>query len=233
MSVKPTTVTAPKTATIHSPVKFTKSDQATNLGPEAMIQWLYSQMRASNKDVQTTLKQVEGDRSKLNALAKLQQSLRDMKAACGKVEGADDPKASIHAGSIKPEAYKGEITTRTKTGTVDGVDHYEVTTEYGVDKDKLAKEDWYQALSPEGKAAIEKFLGQCNPADGLVMEKQIDAALDKVKDDISALNSNNELQMINLQHVMQTRNQAIQLASNIISVLDRAADVAINNIGKG
>lgn len=193
----------------------TKDAQAlpANFGPEQMLAWLYSQMRQSNYDVQLTLKEVDASRTKLNQLGSLQQALRDMKAKTFK--DGDEMKASIDGGSIDWRSFKD-----TSSG-VPVVDH-----------EKLDKEPWYQALGPEGKAAVDKFIVQCNTVDGKVMEKQIDALADKVKDEISSLNSNNEIQMINLQHVMQTRNQAIQLASNIISVVDREADTPIGNIGK-
>lgn len=185
-----------------------------NFGPEQMLAWLYSQMRQSNHDVQVTLREVEASRARLTQLGALQQNLRDLKAKAG-VSGGES-KATTD-GTIDWESYR---TSDLKTG--DSV----------VDEAKLAKEEWYQALGPEGKAAVKKFVMQCNPEDHLVMEKQIDALLDKVKDEISGINSNNEIQMINLQHVMQQRNQAIQLASNIISVVDREADTPIGNIGK-
>jgi hypothetical protein len=237
MSVKPMTVTAPKTETIAMSPRGEKAFPP-NFGAEAMIQWLYSQMRASNKDVQTTLKEVENDRQKLNHLSKLQQVLRDMKAAC--VKDGDDVKAptsssSTDFGQYRTERETGETykdwVTDPATGMKTLVDI--PIKEPCLDKGKLESEDWYKALSADGKAAMEMFIWNYTGSGGKMPEKQIDAALDKIKDEISALNSNNEIQMINLQHVMQTRNQAIQLASNIISVVDRAADTAINNIGKG
>jgi hypothetical protein len=244
MSVKPMTVTAPKTETIAMSPRGEKAFPP-NFGAEAMIQWLHAQMRESNKDVQTTLKQVETDRAKLKSLSELQQTLRDLKASCRK-EG-EDIRADLNKDSLNLAQYQTDLALVTslpkdKGGAFgDGTDPTVFkppptggeTSVKGVDKAALEKQDWYQALSPEGKAAVEKFITQLNPADGRVMEKQLDAVLDAVKDDISAINSNNELQMINLQHVMQTRNQAIQLSSNIISVIDRGADAAINNIGKG
>ena len=216
-----------------------------NFGVESMMQWLYSQMRLSNKDVQETLQTVESSRDKLKALSELQQALRDNKTASFK--DGEDSKTNIASGPIDWSSYKKtETVTVEGTGAPTAPDPFKPSwlpsptgsepkteTRVVLDEEKLAQEDWYQALSADGKAAVKTFLNECNTGDGKVMEKQVDKLLDAVKDEISALNSDNELQMINLQHVMQTRNQAIQLASNIISVLDRGADVAINNIGKG
>lgn len=243
MSVKPMIDTAPKAVgDLHVPKPGVKTGFPPNFGAEAMIQWLYSQMRTSNKDVQSTLAEVEASRGKLNTLSKLQQGLRDLKASCAK--SGDETRADLSKDSLNLSQYQTsetvpvDSTVKTifgeeKGGPFGPETTTTMTTKVGVDKGSLEKQDWYQALSPEGKAAVEKFIMQLNKGDNVVLEKQLDAVLDKVKDDISSLNSNNELQMINLQHVMQTRNQAIQLSSNIISVLDRGADTAINNIGKG
>lgn len=225
---------------VHLPSKATITARPEkplpNFGVQSMIQWLYSQMRASNKEVQETLHTVESSREKLNALSKLQQALRDNKTASFK--DGDTTKTNIGSGPIHWGEYKTTATVEVPGKTTPVVDAATgktwdapaMETKVVIDMEKLAKEDWYQALSPEGKAAVETFINECNSGDGKVQEKQVDKLLDKVKEEISALNSDNELQMINLQHVMQTRNQAIQLSSNIISVLDKAADHAINNI---
>jgi hypothetical protein len=175
-----------------------------NLGPEGMIAWLTTQMRRSNADVQITLKEVEGSRGKLDALRKLQVSLREHKSHVGS-EGFVD-------------MSDGHLVEWSKLKTADGK----------VDMEALKKEDWYQALSPEGKKAAEQFILQ--GTDGSVTKDECDNFMERVKDDIAGINSENEILMIGLQHTMQTRNQAIQLASNIISVLDRAAETPINNI---
>jgi hypothetical protein len=211
-----------------------------NFGVEQMVTWLQSQMRCSNKEVADTLHTIEHSRDKLKALSALQQELRDMKTKAFK-DGEDskttlDSSALDLAGYKKSETYDAEFRTIVKnpfTGKDETIVETAPATRVVVDMEKLEKQDWYKALSADGKAAAVQFLTECNTADGKVGEKQLDKFIDAVKDEVNTLNSDNELQMINLQHVMQTRNQAIQLASNIISVLDRSADVAINNIGKG
>lgn len=183
-----------------------------SIGAEQLIQWLFVQMRHSNKDVQACLSEVESTRERLDLVGQLQKALREMKTSSG--TGADksgDSKTSID-GQIKWRDFKN----------ADGTANVEL----------LQKQDWYMALGSSAKAAVKTFIGECNTADGLVMEKQVDKLMDAVKDDIASMQSNNELLMINLQHVMQTRNQAIQLASNLIGVIDRAADTPINHIGK-
>jgi hypothetical protein len=180
-----------------------------NVGPEAMIAWLMSQMRTSNKDVRGALTEVETARKRLDVLRGVQQSLRDHKTACHKV---------------------GDV-SQVNMSDDHGITWSDYETSGGkIDMDKLAKAEWYQALSPEGKKAAEQFIGE--GLDGSVNEGEVDKFMDSLKDDVASINSENELLMIGLQHTMQTRNQAIQLASNIISVLDRAADSVIANMGK-
>jgi hypothetical protein len=184
--------------------------------PEALMAWLYTQMRNSNHEVQKTLHDVDTGRARLGQLQKLQQMLRNMKDACR--SDGDTSKVAMQ------DAKGCEVFDNFKDGKTGAIN-----------KDALEKTDWYQALSPDGKAEVQAFLEKWNRGEGKdnkVMESQVDTLLDAVKDEISSINSDNELQMINLQHVMQTRNQAIQLCSNIISVMDKAAETPIGAIGR-
>jgi hypothetical protein len=178
-----------------------------HFGPGAMMTWLFAQMRQSDKDVQECLAQVEGDRAKLATLQELQAIFRGLK------------------NSVFPEGGTGKVMVN-ETGAY----NFQSLKKSDGDPDsaKLNAQPWYQALSATGKQKVWEFIRDAK--DGKALEKHVDVMLDTLKDEIGSINSNNELQMISLQHVMQTRNQALQLSSNIIAAIDRAAETPINNL---
>lgn len=118
-----------------------------------------------------------------------------------------------------------------------------VGTKHEVGKDEAEYEknikaaiEEIKALDPKLGAQMEKDLNEKGQimfvADGLYFTAEVGASKEYVNNMMKQLESSAQLEMIGLQSTMSARQTAIQLATNLISALNKGTDSIAANIGR-
>ncbi len=93
-----------------------------------------------------------------------------------------------------------------------------------------------KALDPKLGAQMEKDLSEKGQimfvTDGLYFTAEVGASQEYVNNMMKQLESSAQLEMIGLQSTMSARQTAIQLATNLISALNKGTDSIAANIGR-
>ncbi|MCK6532848.1 MAG: hypothetical protein L6Q84_07725 [Polyangiaceae bacterium] len=118
-----------------------------------------------------------------------------------------------------------------------------VGTKHEVGKDEAEYEknikaaiEEIKAIDPKLGAQMEKDLNEKGQimfvADGLYFTAEVGASKEYVNNMMKQLESSAQLEMIGLQSTMSARQTAIQLATNLISALNKGTDSIAANIGR-
>ena len=77
---------------------------------------------------------------------------------------------------------------------------------------------------------VEKKSNELLKAEGLYRKKEVEAEIEKVRSQLEQLNSASQIFMIDLQRLLNQRNQAVEMTSNIIAKEERTNRGVIENL---
>lgn len=181
------------------------------LTPEGLMIYLQTRMQGLDTQVNTIF-------AKQQKNQKIQELLNDIKAQLSqlnddttnhKLQGKSDFSGPNKTGKYTRAGYEAKI---------------------DADLDAIAK------LDPNLGAKMKADLGQKGQIlycqDGLYLTSEVKASSDYIDNITKDINSSSQMDMINLQSIMSTRQTAVQLSTNLIQSLSHSADSIAANTGK-
>ncbi len=176
---------------------------APELGLTELMTWLTHQMSSADSEIRRDMDAIGTTHETVKALKELQVGISAMRSKL------DDKKLV-------------EVVEPWKT--------------YADDPSVMRDQPWYKGLDDSGRKAVEDFLARTiddgkGGKDYIVAECDLDALKTGLNDEISSINSSNEMAMIQLQSRIAARGQMIQLVSNMVNAMNETAKNCISKIG--